>query len=63
MSAPAVSKHLRVLEDAGLVDRRKEGRTHHIRLRRSAFAPAAEFMAAFWGDAFDALEQRLDENS
>lgn len=61
MSAPAVSKHLRVLERAGLVDRRREGRTHFIRLQPSAFAPAADFMAAFWSEAFDALEQHLEE--
>jgi hypothetical protein len=45
-----------------LIDRRKEGRTHHIRLRRGAFVPAAEFMATFWGDALDALEQHLGES-
>jgi len=60
MSGPAVSRHLRVLQAAGLIDRSKEGRTHHIRLRRGAFVPAAEFMSAFWGDALDALEQHLD---
>lgn len=32
MSLPAVSKHLRVLESAGLVSRRIEGRAHHLRL-------------------------------
>jgi DNA-binding transcriptional ArsR family regulator len=61
MSAPAVSRHLRVLEQAGLVDRRREGRTHYIRLQRSAFAPAADFMADFWTEAFDALEQHMDQ--
>lgn len=42
MSLPAVSKHLRVLEGAGLVTRRREGRTHHVRLVPSALAPAEE---------------------
>lgn len=32
MSLPAVSKHLKVLEGAGLVARRREGRLHHLRL-------------------------------
>jgi DNA-binding transcriptional ArsR family regulator len=32
MSWPAVSRHLRILENAGLLDRRKDGRIHHLRL-------------------------------
>ena len=36
MSLPAVSKHLRVLEDAGLLARRREGRIHRCRFGRSS---------------------------
>ena len=61
MSAPAVSRHLRVLEAAGMIERHRVGRVHHIRLQRRAFAPAAQFMAGFWTEAFDALEAHLED--
>ena len=32
VSAPAISKHMRILEEAGLLSRRKQGREHHCRL-------------------------------
>ena len=59
MSAPAVSRHLRVLEAAGLVDRSRQGRTHCIRLRREALRPASAWLTEFWRSAFDALEAHL----
>src|SRR5438045_3080057 len=34
LSAPAISRHLRVLEDAGLVSRAKRGRTHRLQINR-----------------------------
>lgn len=63
MSAPAVSRHLRVLEAAGLVERHRNGRVHHIRLQRRALAPAAAFMGSFWSDAFDTLAAQLEAES
>ena len=60
MSPPAVSKHLRVLEDAGLVKRIREGRTQRIRLLQGSLEPAAEFMGQFWSDSFDALTAHLE---
>jgi len=65
MSLPAVSKHLRVLEGAGLVARRKEGRTHILRLVPAALEPAQAWIArhrAFWEARFDALERYLSES-
>lgn len=64
MSAPAVSKHLRVLENAGLLSRRKEGRTHWISLDAEPLAEANEWIERyriFWEDNFDALERFLEE--
>lgn len=64
MSLPAVSKHLRILEGAGLVTRRREGRTHHVRLVPSALAPAEEWIArqrASWTSRLDALDEYLRE--
>jgi DNA-binding transcriptional ArsR family regulator len=66
MSRPAVSKHLRVLEGAGLVTRRREGRTHHVRLVGGALAPAEEWIArhrAFWEARFDALDEYLRDSN
>ena len=57
ISLPAVSRHLRVLEQAGLLRRRKHGRVHRCRLAPAALRPATEWLAfyqKFW-------ERRLDE--
>ena len=59
MSAPAISKHLRVLEKAGLIHRRRRGREHWIRRRSEGLKPAQDWMAhcaAGWEFSFDALE-------
>lgn len=64
MSAPAVSKHLRVLEAAGLLRRRKQGRTHWISLKAEPLAEAnkwIEHYRVFWESNFDALERFLEE--
>ncbi len=61
MTAPAVSKHLRVLESAGLIARSRQGRTHCIRLRREALQPASAWLVEFWRSAFDALADHLEE--
>ena len=56
MTLPAVSKHLAVLERAGLVTRSRVGQTRPCRL-----SPAALTLAADWlGDPRELLEKRLD---
>jgi DNA-binding transcriptional ArsR family regulator len=58
MTLPAVSKHLRVLENAGLVARRVDGRVHHCSLRPEALSDAASFIdhyRVFWETALEAL--------
>ena len=58
MSLPAVSKHLRVLEDAGLVARDREGRVHRMRLVAGPMKAAVEWMAAyawFWDEQLKKL--------
>jgi DNA-binding transcriptional ArsR family regulator len=62
MSLNAVSKHLRVLERAGLVRRRVVGREHHCTLNPAALRPAADWVEhypQFWEGRLDALEQFL----
>jgi DNA-binding transcriptional ArsR family regulator len=62
MSLPAVMKHLRVLENAGLVTQRKLGRTRHCRLVAKPLMKAEAWISqyrAFWGTQFDALDRYL----
>jgi DNA-binding transcriptional ArsR family regulator len=60
MAAPSVSKHLKVLESAGLIQRRVEGRTHHLSLRPEPLHTAAEWLAfyrGFWEGGVDRLAE------
>lgn len=62
MSLEAASKHIRVLERAGLVRRTVDGRRHVCRLEAQPLASAAEwlrFYERFWSDRLDALEDLL----
>ncbi|MGY8689097.1 MAG: ArsR/SmtB family transcription factor [Verrucomicrobiales bacterium] len=44
MSLPAVSKHLGVLERAGLLHRRRDGRSHHMRFNPEGLIPAMSWI-------------------
>jgi DNA-binding transcriptional ArsR family regulator len=62
VSQPAVSKHLSLLRQAGLVQGREEGRQTHYRAQIGALAPLMDWtsqMAGFWESRFDALENLL----
>jgi DNA-binding transcriptional ArsR family regulator len=62
ISPPAVSRHLRVLETARLIDRRREGRVHLIRARPDGLKEAQQWIdqcAAAWEFSFDALSHLL----
>ena len=67
VSQPAVSKHLGVLKQAGLVRDRHEGRQTHYSARLDALAPLVDWtkeMGVFWETKFDDLEdllQRMDQ--
>lgn len=61
---PTISRHLKVLERAKLVERRVEGRVHRFRLRRESLEAAGTWIRrhqAFWTGAVDQLEQLLLE--
>jgi DNA-binding transcriptional ArsR family regulator len=65
ISLPAISKHLRVLEKAGLLARKKAGRTHHCRLAPGPLEEAADWLSItqkFWEGQLDALANFLDED-
>lgn len=64
MSLPAVSKHLRVLERAGLLSRTKDGRIHRIQLRAEPMRAAANWVEqyrVFWEGKLDALAEFLEQ--
>ena len=64
MSLAAVSKHLRVLENARLVEREKQGSFQVVRLKAEAMKPAQAWIAyyeQFWNRQLDALQQLLTE--
>ena len=56
MSRPAVSQHLRVLADAGLVDVRPDGNRRLYRWRRDGLRDAAAFVDEMWSDSLARLE-------
>jgi DNA-binding transcriptional ArsR family regulator len=65
LSQPGVSKHLRVLREAGLVDARPEGRRRLYRLRAEPLSEVDEWLEpyrALWTGRLDALERHLEEN-
>jgi DNA-binding transcriptional ArsR family regulator len=65
ISLPAISKHLTVLEEAGLVARTKEGRTRRCRLIDHRMREALEWIAthgSFWEGQLDSLERFLAES-
>jgi DNA-binding transcriptional ArsR family regulator len=64
MSLPAVSKHLRVLEKAGLLRRRRYGRVHEIELDAGPLRQAAQWVEdyrKFWEGSLDRLAEYLEK--
>jgi DNA-binding transcriptional ArsR family regulator len=62
VSPPAISKHLRLLERTGLIERRKLGRVHYCRLIPQPILEATEwlnFHKQFWEAQFDSLADFL----
>ena len=63
ISLPAISRHLRVLESARLIERRRRGREHFIRPRPAGLEDARKWMvqcAQAWDSTFDVLDQLLE---
>ena len=62
ISAPAISKHMRILENAGLVQRTKYGREHHCSLSTQGLSSAEDWISyyrKFWEARLDALQDLL----
>lgn len=65
ISQPGVSKHLRVLLGAGLVDVRADGRRRLYALRAAPLAEVDAWLAPYrqhWSERLDALEQHVEDN-
>ena len=65
LSQPGVSKHLKVLREAGLVASRSEGKRRVYALRSQPLEEVDAWLEpyrAFWSDRLDALERHLEEN-
>jgi DNA-binding transcriptional ArsR family regulator len=61
---PAISKHLKVLEETGVLRRTVEGRTHRLSLKPDVLTEAADWMdrqRALWGRLFDVVDEYLKE--
>jgi DNA-binding transcriptional ArsR family regulator len=63
ISLPAISRHLRVLEEARLIQRHRQGRVHLIRARAAGMKAAQKWIAqcaAHWDARFNALDELLE---
>ncbi len=64
LSKPAISRHVRVLEEAGVVTRTIEGRTHRLGLDLDALSEPVEWIdqqRAMWDRMFEAVDEYLEE--
>ena len=64
VSKPAISKHLKVLEETGVVSRSIEGRTHRLSLQPGVLEEASEWLErqrAIWTRLFDVVDDYLKE--
>lgn len=66
ISLPAISRHLKALETAGLIVRHRDGRVHRCQLDPAPLKRAQEWIEhyqEFWEDQFDKLSRYLDETA
>jgi DNA-binding transcriptional ArsR family regulator len=63
ISRPAISKHLRVLSEAGLVAARRAGKENLYELRAEAFAPVADWLGRFWSGRLSALKAMAERKT
>jgi DNA-binding transcriptional ArsR family regulator len=57
VSRPAISRHLKILEEAGLVQAEEQGTRNVYSVRLQGFATVREFMDDFWGIALNRLQE------
>ena len=62
MSLPAITKHIKVLEKAGLVTKSIDAQYRHCKIKKEAFKDVADWMEqyrAYWEESFDRLDEYL----
>jgi DNA-binding transcriptional ArsR family regulator len=62
MSLPAISKHLKVLERSGLIDRRQEAQWRHCRIKAKPLGDAVDWLESYrkhWEESLDRLDEYL----
>jgi DNA-binding transcriptional ArsR family regulator len=62
VSRPAVSQHLKVLKQAGLVEERSEGVRRIYSVRREGLAELREWLDSFWDDALEAFKLEAESS-
>jgi DNA-binding transcriptional ArsR family regulator len=65
ISKPAISKHLKVLENANLIVRKKDAQWHRFQLQSDSLKLASDWIARYkkyWEGQFDSLSEYLNEN-
>jgi DNA-binding transcriptional ArsR family regulator len=62
VSRPAVSQHLKVLKEAGLVEERSEGVRRIYSVRHEGLFELREWLDSFWGDALDAFKVEAERS-
>src|ERR1700687_2782225 len=60
VTRPAISQHLGVLKEAGLVDERRNGTQRLYRARPQGLADLKAFLDGFWGDRLSALKREAE---
>ncbi len=60
VTRPAVSQHLTVLKEAGLVDERRNGTKRLYRARPEGLTPVTEYLEQFWDERLDALKREAE---
>jgi DNA-binding transcriptional ArsR family regulator len=60
VSRPAISQHLRVLKDAGLVDERRDGTRRMYRARPEGFVELREYLNDMWGEGLARLKSAAE---
>jgi ArsR family transcriptional regulator len=60
---PALSTHLRVLRDAGLVDERREGQNRYYSVNRNGMSEMMRFFDQFWDDRLKSLKEYVENKN
>jgi DNA-binding transcriptional ArsR family regulator len=63
VSRPAVSQHLKILKQAGLVEERSQGVRRIYSLRREGLMELREWLDSFWGDALEAFKLEAEKSN